>query len=945
LVGLEQLLHGLDRTAYEPTVLLAARSPVLDRLRALGIPVVTVPTFTVDTARSTDLVRRVKGTAAGQRLRRASLLWAWLRAARNVATRTLPLTWRLYRAIRAARPDVVHINDAVFLNRPAIAAAWLARVPVICHVRSLSKIPVSPPRPPFPPTLGGQGGRSGRGGRPFEFWDRVWARTVRRFVFISRWVADDQVARGIPAARGRLIHNGVDMALYTHLPDRQAARAALGLPPGAGCTGVELPHISALGLPVGVDRPLVAVVGRLVAWKGQDLFLHAMRRVVEAVPTALGLIVGETEIYSRDFGRQLQALAAELALGEAVRFIGYRADVPTVLAAIDVLAHTSVAPEPFGRTMVEAMAAGRPVVAPAEGGCLDIVVDGVTGLLYKPRDPEALAEAIIRLLCDPQMAGAMGAAGRARAAEFFTQERYARAVAGLYDEMKCSTPSHPRFTWGLILNLLAGLVVLVGGWLLGRVLLSHNWTQAVTAVGLGAALVALFARPAAGLLLWIWLAPYAKYIYLTLQMGRGIPDLDLTRLAMLVLLFLLIAQGALRRAVGAPGSAPSADRAPLPHLTWPDAAMIVFAIAMALSIPTSWLGPVNGAQTIFDFIVVPFLVYYFARNWLRGQNALLATVGTVALAGFVLGLITAREQITGQTLFSPVQYELVYGSNIRKVLSVFRSPAAMSAALAITVPFLLLGVRLVNSLPPGSSKVPLRGLLGLALLTTLAGVFFAYVRAGWLGVVLSVIVMVWLSPGIRRALLPLLLVMLLAGTILAIAVIRPDTVLARLAAEGPISYRLQAWQIAWEIFRGSPLLGIGYDNFGRTAVAQFGWNPHAVRMVANVPAVHNTYLYTLVSGGLVALLPYLGIFLALALRYRQFWRRREQSRSPRRGKNPAETRDLVATLWATLLSYTVIIGTFDAFNAQFANILFFLIVGTLLGNLERAEFPQGEVAA
>ena len=508
-----------------------------------------------------------------------------------------------------------------------------------------------------------------------------------------------------------------------------------------------------------------------------------------------------------------------------------------------------------------------------------------------------------------------------------------------------TTTSHPRFTWGLILNVLAVLVVLVGGWLLGRVLLSPNWARAVTVVGLGAALVALFAKPGAGLLLWILLAPYAKYIYLTLQMGRGIPDLDLTRLATLVLLFLLIAQA------GAHSRAPllAHGRASLPPLTWPDAAMIGFVIAMALSIPASWLGPVNGAQTLFDFIVIPFLVYYFARNWLakipargRGQNALMATVGTVALTGFLLGLITAREQITGQALFSPVQYELAYGSNIRKVLSVFRSPAAMSAALAITVPFQLLGIRLLNPLHPGSPKVPVegktavRGLLGLALLTTLAGVFFAYVRAGWLGAVLGIIVMVWLSPGIRRALLPLLLVMLIAGTVLAIAVIRPEAVLARLAAEGPISYRLQAWQIAWEIFRSSPLLGIGYDNFGRTAVAQFGWNPHAVRMVANVPAVHNTYLYTLVSGGLIALLPYLGIFLTLALRFRQFWRQHERpSEITAGGKTSTETRDMVATLWATLLGYLVIIGTFDAFNAQFANMLFFLIVGTLLGNLER----------
>ena len=235
----------------------------------MQVPVVTIPTVTADTPRSGGVVSFVKGSQKGQRLRNGGIysrLWARARSVRNVLTRTLPLTWRLWRAIRAAQPALVHVNDAVFVSRPAIAAAWLAGVPSVCHVRSLG---------------------------PFRFWDHLWARTVRQFVFISRWVADDQRVQGIPAAKGRLIYNGIDLTAYATPADRHTARAAL-----------DLPH----------DRPIIAVVGRLVPWKGQDLFLEAMRLVIDAVPNVLGLIVGEVESFSREFGDELRARRDRLGL-------------------------------------------------------------------------------------------------------------------------------------------------------------------------------------------------------------------------------------------------------------------------------------------------------------------------------------------------------------------------------------------------------------------------------------------------------------------------------------------------------------------------------------------------------------------------------------------------------------------------------------------------------
>ena len=458
-----------------------------------------------------------------------------------------------------------------------------------------------------------------------------------------------------------------------------------------------------------------------------------------------------------------------------------------------------------------------------------------------------------------------------------------------------------------VLVTMASVIAVVGiGLLLGRALTSPNWTRVVPWVGLPAFGLLLFLSPRAGLAVWVVLAPFASHLHLKLDLGSGIPNLDITRVATLILLFQLVSGVILR-----------ANRKP--HLTWTDVAMLLYIGAMTLSLLGSQLGLLSGVQTIFDFVAIPLLGYWFARHWLRRRGDLVWTVAAVALVGTLLGIITVREQLTGQALFSPVAYSLIYEGRIRKVLSVFGSPAAMTTALSVGVPFLLLGIRQAA----GQQR---RLILGLALIAMLAGIFFAYVRAGWLGVVVGIVVLLWLSPAVRRALAPLLpVVALVVIVLMAVAVINPQTVGGRLTSEEPISYRLTAWRIAWEIFRSSPVLGVGYGQFGVVAAQQFGWNPF-VRL-ADMPSPHNSYLDVLVQGGLLAALPYFAVFAGLAWNGWLYWTRVES------GERAGEHRELVATLWATLLGYTVTIGTFDVLNSQFANILFFLIMGALSGRL------------
>ena len=291
------------------------------------------------------------------------------------------------------------------------------------------------------------------------------------------------------------------------------------------------------------------------------------------------------------------------------------------------------------------------------------------------------------------------------------------------------------------LSLLAAVITLAGGIWLGQALMSPEWTQAVTLVGLTAAGLLVLLAPGIGLLAWILLAPYAPHIYLRLDFGSGIPNLDLGRLATLLMLYLLMAQ-AIRR------PSPDAAKWLAARLGWVEALMAASIAVMALSVLSGVDGVIGGLQNVFDFLAMPYLVYFFSRTWLRDTGGFVGMMGTVALAGALMGLITAREQLTGQAVFSPVFYTLEYEQNIRLVMSLFGHPSTIAMALAVSVPILAYGIRF----PVGSK---MRAWLGLALAATLAGVFFAYMRAGWLGALLGLLVPAMLNRDLRRMLLPL----------------------------------------------------------------------------------------------------------------------------------------------------------------------------------------------
>lgn len=224
----------------------------------------------------------------------------------------------------------------------------------------------------------------------------------------------DHVARlleqdGFPKRKLRRIYNGIDAARYASSANGHLRRE-LGLPAAA---------------------PVVGMVANLRPSKGHEYFIRAARQVAAAVPEARFVAAGDT--HPRLIG-PIRRLLAEMNLEERFVFLGFRSDVADLLAAIDVFVLPSTS-EGFPLATLEAMAAGKPLVATRTGGTDEIVVDGETGYLVPPADAGALAARILDLLNDPARAAAFGRRGRERVYRHFTLAGMAKEYEKLYGDI------------------------------------------------------------------------------------------------------------------------------------------------------------------------------------------------------------------------------------------------------------------------------------------------------------------------------------------------------------------------------------------------------------------------------------------------------------------------------------------------------------------------------
>ena len=306
------------------------------------------------------------------------------------------LAWPVRSFVRRVQrffSDVVF--DAVWLNNGVMnnygAGALLARrwgVPLVCKVQGFHYVSALP---------------------------KWLARPVDMFLPDSWAVAERLLAMGVPRNRITPTYCPVDVGEF------DPARV---VPSGEFKRFGAQPDALAFG-----------IIGQLLEWKGQQVFLDAAKRVFNSLPDSVAVIVGAEPDRSGERMKYLRDRAERLGIADRILFTGHRNDISQVMAELDVVVHASIEPEPFGTVIAEAMAMKKAVVAMRAGGPIDYVQDGVNGLLSDPADAGQMAEAILRLLRDADLRRRLGESGRRTVVERFSAERHARDTQALLDSV------------------------------------------------------------------------------------------------------------------------------------------------------------------------------------------------------------------------------------------------------------------------------------------------------------------------------------------------------------------------------------------------------------------------------------------------------------------------------------------------------------------------------
>ncbi len=163
------------------------------------------------------------------------------------------------------------------------------------------------------------------------------------------------------------------------------------------------------------ERYVIGHFSRLSPWKGQHILIEALTHC----PEATAILVGDALFGEDEYVAQLHQQVKDLKLGDRVRFLGFRTDIPQLMSMCDLVAHTSTSPEPFGRVIVEAMLCGKPIIAAAAGGAIELIERDRTGWLTTPKDVQELADTINQCRQQPEKTKAIAQAGKAAASKRF----------------------------------------------------------------------------------------------------------------------------------------------------------------------------------------------------------------------------------------------------------------------------------------------------------------------------------------------------------------------------------------------------------------------------------------------------------------------------------------------------------------------------------------------
>lgn len=371
-------LKYLDRTKYDPVLVTAL--PLVEAQRIFGdlqIPIICHHHLVNYVDRWTFLSRPIFSVRWRRRL--ASYFFTIYAAVANI----IPILILLVRIARI-KPGLMHTHNGI----DSMLVALILRIPVVLHLHG-----------PF-------GANSDL--------EIALAKAAGKCICVSTGIAEMLASKGVDRKNLVVLGNPNPIPVC----DMHAMRSY---------TEKFRQKDSSI---------LIAHVGRLVPWKGQKEFLQAFALVARKSADVIAVIVGaDIEGLNEAYVRSLRELVKKEQLQKRVFFTGQITDIQNLVAAVDVVVHSSTEPEPFGLVVTEAMALGKPVVAANIGATVDIVDDGVTGLLADPNSSSELSEAIYRLVIDEKMRHDFGVAALEKVKIEYSIEHYRKRLEEIYTEV------------------------------------------------------------------------------------------------------------------------------------------------------------------------------------------------------------------------------------------------------------------------------------------------------------------------------------------------------------------------------------------------------------------------------------------------------------------------------------------------------------------------------
>ena len=307
----------------------------------------------------------------------------------NLVIFYIPNLINIIKFIKKHKIDLIHVNNYPSVTDWLIIAKFL-RIKIVSHLRGFYYT---------------------------SNFNKMLVKYYDRVISTSKWVADQIKEQNIASKNVVLIYNGIDVDTF------QINKRS--------CENI----LKEWNIPE--NTPVIGVIGNIRKWKGQHVAIEATKLLVDKYNNIRCILVGSISNSNEDteYYEYLKELVTKYNIKENIMFAGFRNDIFDVISNFNILVHTSVLPEPFGRVILEGMILRKPVIATNQGGPLEIIENGISGILIPPEDPKSLADNISFLFENKNISNIMGENARRRIEEKFNIIKTVKKIEELYSSL------------------------------------------------------------------------------------------------------------------------------------------------------------------------------------------------------------------------------------------------------------------------------------------------------------------------------------------------------------------------------------------------------------------------------------------------------------------------------------------------------------------------------